>query len=88
VHADDVDALAAQALDQPVDAALGAHEDEREVAVAAQLAEQRLDALVALDGEEAVLDRGRARHGRRVLVAARVVREGLGHPAGLAVQRG
>ena len=58
--ADDVDALAAQALDQPVGAALGAHEDEREVALAAQLAEQRVDALVALDGDEAVLDRGRA----------------------------
>ena len=60
VHRDGVDALAAQALDQPVGAALGAHEDQRQVALAAQLAEQGVDALVALDGEEAVLDRGRA----------------------------
>jgi hypothetical protein len=64
VHADDVDALAAQALDQPVDAALGAHEDEREVAVAAQLAEQRVDALVALDRRGSGARRGRARDRR------------------------
>ena len=38
VHRDGVDALGAQALDEPVGAALGAHEDERELAVAAQLA--------------------------------------------------
>ena len=46
---------AAEALDEPVGAALGAHEDERELGVV-ELLDQRVDAAVAVDGAEAVLD--------------------------------
>jgi hypothetical protein len=56
VHRDGVDAERAELLDEPVGAALGADEDECEVALGAQLLDQRLDPVVALDRAEAVLD--------------------------------
>jgi hypothetical protein len=62
VHRDGLDLAAAQALDEPVGAALGAHEDQRAaVPAAAQLLDQVVE-LVALgfDVEEAVLDVGLA----------------------------
>ena len=72
VHRDGRLALRREALDEPVGAALGAHEDERALALGVELADQRADALVALDAQEAVLDvalrrstTGRARGARR-----------------------
>ena len=41
MHRDGVDALVAQALDEAVGPALGADEDQREVALAAQLVDQQ-----------------------------------------------
>ena len=88
VHRDGLMAARAQALDQPVGAALGAHEDQSEVAVALQLADQGLDP-VAADGHEAMLDLlGGAPGGRAMLVLSRVVGVLAGDASGLAVQRG
>jgi hypothetical protein len=56
VHRDGVDAVMAETLDEPVGAALGPHEDEREVALGPELVDERLEAEGMLDLEEAVLD--------------------------------
>ena len=64
MHRDGVYALAVEALDEPVGAALGAHEDERQLGVV-ELLDERVDAAVAIHGAEAVLDVG-ARSGAGV----------------------
>ena len=71
VHRDGAHALAAEALDEPVGAALGAHEHERELA-RRELLDERVEPRVAVDGAEAVLDLGRRSRRRRVLVPDRV----------------
>src|SRR4029079_15025924 len=68
MHRDGGDAGVAEALHEAVGAALRAHEDEGEVALAAQLADEGVDAGVALDRDEAVLDRAGAGLARAVLV--------------------
>ena len=76
-------------LDEPVGAVLGADEHEREVTVAAELADERLDAVLVGDLHEPVLDLGvRAPCRRAVLVGRRVVRVAAGDASGLAVERG
>ena len=72
VHRERRVALVAQALDEPVGAALGADEDERQLVLgAAQLAQERVDAVAALDADEAVLDVGGLLDRRHVLVGER-----------------
>ena len=57
VHRDGVHVLRAELLDEPVGAALGAHEDEREPALrVAQLVHERGDLGLVRDAVEAVVD--------------------------------
>jgi hypothetical protein len=51
-----VHAAGLQALDEAVGAALGADEDEREVALALELADERLELGLVEDRDEPVLD--------------------------------
>ena len=89
VHRDGVDAPAREPADEAVGAALGAHEDERPLAVLGlELVDQRVEPVVALDRQEAVLDVRDALLRRRVLVALGVAGVGAGDLAGLAVERG
>jgi hypothetical protein len=88
VHGDRVDAGAAEPLDQPVGAALGADEDEREVAVVAERLDERVELVVVRDGLEAVLDRVDPLLVRRVGVLSRVLGVGLGDAAGLTLEGG
>ena len=43
MHGDALDAARAEPLDEPVGAALGAHEHEREAAVALELGDERVE---------------------------------------------
>src|SRR6185312_9019029 len=52
----DLEAVRLEALDEPVGAALGAHENHRPLAVPRELLDQRLDALLVAHLDEAVLD--------------------------------
>jgi hypothetical protein len=89
VHRHGRHGVLAQALDQPVGAALGAHEDQRAAALGiTELVHQRAHLCVVLEMDEAV------RHGHLVLgpgrmhVALGVPCVCLGHAAGLALERG
>ena len=83
-----LDAAGAQALDEPVGAALGADEDEREVAVALELLDERLELGLVEDLDEAVLDLRGLLRGRLVRVAPRVARVLARQVAGGAGERG
>src|SRR4051794_2930526 len=74
-------------LGQAVRAALGADEDQRAVAIVAERVEQRVEARLAIDLDEAVLDLGGRARRRRVLVADGVVRVAARDLAGRAVER-
>src|SRR6516225_4183630 len=89
VHRRRFDAVGREPLDKPVGSALGSNEDEGEVAVASELADERLDAVLVLDLDELVLDLGVRTPGCRVVPA-----DGwsmcvtLGDAAGFALQGG
>ena len=78
-----------QPLDEPVGSVLGADEHERQVAIASELADERLDAVLVRDRHEPVLDLRLARRAARaVLVAHRVRRVAFGEASGFAVKSG
>ena len=56
MHRDGVDTACPQPLDEAVSSTLGSHEDERQPPIAAQLANECLDAVLLFDLNEAVLD--------------------------------
>ncbi|HYB22779.1 MAG TPA: hypothetical protein VED41_03210 [Solirubrobacteraceae bacterium] len=89
VHRHRRDAVGCEPFDEPVGAALGADEHEREVAVATELADERLDPVLVSDLHEPVLDlRVRAPLPGAVLMGRRVVRVPFGESSGLAVEGG
>jgi hypothetical protein len=89
VHRYRLDAVSLQALDQPVGAVLGPHEHERELAVVAELADERFDAMLMGDLDEPVLDVIAGVTGSRaVLVDSRLTRVLLGDAPGVAVECG
>jgi hypothetical protein len=89
VHRDGLDAVPAQALDQPVGAVLGPHEHERQLAVIPELGHERFNAVLVCHLDEAVLDvvAGVADL-RAVLVHGRIMRVFLGDATGVAIERG
>ena len=89
VHRDGLEFAAAQALDQPVGAALGADEDQGAAAVGAGQGAGEVVELgrLGVDVDEAVFDLGLAALRRRVGVVARVAGVGGGELAGRALER-
>ncbi len=76
-------------LDEPVGPALGAHEHEREIALAAELRDEGLDAVLVRHLGRTVLDLGIcAPLPRAQLVDHRIRCVLLGQPSGLTVERG
>jgi len=89
VHRHGPHAVARQSFDEPVGAALGAHEHERSSALwLAQLGYQARDLALVSNRDEAVLDVSLALLGVRVLVPARVGGVGLGDAPDLTLKRG
>ena len=83
-----LDAARAEALDEPVGAALGADEDEREAAVALELVDERVELGLVQDLDEAVLDLRGLLRGRPVGVVARLAGVVPREVAGGAGERG
>ncbi len=79
-------ALGAKALDEPVGAALGAHEDESEVLAIADLPDELLHPRLVVDSHEAVLDLGNLLGRRNMLVLDGLLGVLAGDAAGLAVE--
>ena len=88
VHGDRVHGLRAQALDQPVGAALGPHEHQRPAAtVTAELADELVELVLVADRDEAVVDLGASLSRWGVLVLASVAGVGARNTPGLALER-
>ncbi len=88
MHRDRVHVLLGEPLDEPVGAALGPDEDERQPALrVAQLVDERGDLGLVRDAVEAVVDGADPLRGRLVLAPDGVGRVGGGDPADLAVER-
>src|SRR6476661_10509632 len=89
VHRDGGHVVAAQALDQAVGAALGAHEDERPATLGrAQLLHEPVHLGLVGDADEAVLHLALGLLGVQRLVRERAVGVAIGQPADLPVERG
>jgi hypothetical protein len=88
VHGIGGEAGCAQSLRETVRAALGAHKDECQLALSAQLFHERVNPIVPLHRNEAVLHGGRTVTGGRMLVENGVARVLASYAAGLAFQGG